>query len=70
MNPSRRKQENYHITPRCEGCKWENMSDPTERPCTECVRSQVFLEIYEEIEKGELKRCSERKSFRDYWRTR
>jgi len=73
MNPSQRKVKNYHITPRCHGCIFENQDDPTERPCQECIRSEKVQEHLQEIEKlSQLGKSSNIKLsifLKDCWRS-
>lgn len=42
MNPSKRRNLNPHVTPECQGCRWENEADPIARACSECIRSELI----------------------------
>lgn len=43
-NPSKRLNKNPHVTPPCQGCIFENVDDPTERPCYLCVKKEFTID--------------------------
>lgn len=43
-NPSKRVNKNPHATPHCQGCIYEDIDDPTERPCFLCNRKEFSID--------------------------